>query len=69
MSTEASDEMLLLLQQMAALKNLDSAASPRKRQPVTERKQRERRRKEIRKEIRQLAKEKRQSADAESGAA
>jgi hypothetical protein len=55
MSSEASQQMMALLQELAGLKEIDLADRPRTMQERAARKQRQLRRAEIRKQIKGLA--------------
>ncbi len=59
MSNEASEKMMTLLQELAGLKEIDATERGRTRQKQAARKQRQRRRTEVRKQIKQVAAEKR----------
>ena len=55
MSSEASEQMLALLQQLAALKAIDSAGRPRSRAAKSARRERQRHRAQLREQIKQVA--------------
>jgi hypothetical protein len=61
MASEASDEMMALLQELAALKEIDQTQDGLGRQQRVARKERQQRRTEVRAQIRQLARNKKAS--------
>ncbi|MBV8050677.1 MAG: hypothetical protein JOZ80_05780 [Acidobacteriaceae bacterium] len=54
--SEASDQMMALLQELAGLKEIDSTQRPRTRQQKAEATERQRRRREIHRQIKAAAK-------------
>jgi hypothetical protein len=62
MSSEASQQIMALLQELAGLKEIDSADRPRTLQERAARKQRQLRRAEIRRQIKEVAETKRSTS-------
>lgn len=58
MSTKASEQMMGLLQELAALKAIDSAGQPRNSGEKSAQRERQRHRMQIREQIKQVAKTK-----------
>ena len=63
MSSEASEKMMELLQELAGLKEIDSKEPARTTQRKAARKERQRRRLKIRKQIKEVAEAKRNEAE------
>jgi hypothetical protein len=62
MSSEASQQMMALLQELAVLKEIDSGGRPRTREEKAARRERQRRRAELCEQIKQVARSKKNNS-------
>jgi aminoglycoside phosphotransferase (APT) family kinase protein len=61
MSSEASEQMMALLRQLAVLKAIDSAGRPRTSEEKSARRERQRHRDQLRQQIKEVARTKKQT--------